>query len=117
MTYAELFSEMKTRFMNADVSDIKDHLAFQFNIQGEGEGIFYVEVKDGQLNIEPYEYFDRHAMFTATTQTFTELITGKLDPVVAFTIGKLKVEGDFEKALKLKEIIDKNKKSKKSKKK
>ena len=117
MTYSEYFASVKTKFMGADVSDMTEHLAYQFNVMGEGSGIFYVEIKDGQLFIEPYEYFDRHAMFTATTETFTDLITGKLDPVWAFTIGKLKVEGDFEKALKLKEIIDKNKKNKKSKKK
>ena len=48
MTYAEYFSYVKTQFMNADVSDIKEHLAYQFNITGESSGIFYVEVKDGK---------------------------------------------------------------------
>ena len=45
--------------MDADVSDIHEHLAYQFNITGEAEGIFYAEVKDGKLFVEPYEYFDR----------------------------------------------------------
>ncbi len=61
MTYAEFFSQIKGEFMNADVSDITEHLAYQFNITGEASGIFYVEVKDGKLNVEPYEYFDRDA--------------------------------------------------------
>ena len=51
MTYADFFAEVKARLMGADVSDIGEHLAFQFNIVGEGEGIFYVEVKDGQLYV------------------------------------------------------------------
>ena len=50
--------------MDADVSDIQEHLAYQFNITGEAEGIFYAEVKEGKLYVEPYEYFDRDAMFT-----------------------------------------------------
>lgn len=50
MTYADFFSEIKNKFMGADVSDIKEHLAYQFNIEDEeAGGIFYVEVKDGQL--------------------------------------------------------------------
>ena len=49
MTYADFFAEVKARLMGVDVSGIGEHLAFQFNIVGEGEGIFYVEVKDGQL--------------------------------------------------------------------
>ena len=66
MTYADFFSEIKGKFMEADISDITEHLAYQFNITGEGEGIFYVEAKDGKLFVEPYEYFDRDAMFTCT---------------------------------------------------
>ena len=63
MTYAEFFSEIKGRFMEADVSGIREHLAYQFNITGEAEGIFYIEVKEGKLYVEPYEYYDRDAMF------------------------------------------------------
>ena len=105
MTYSEYFASVKTEFMGADVSDIKEHLAYQINITGEASGIFYVEVNDGTLYIEPYEYYDRDAMFTASAETFTAIIQGKLDPVLAFTIQKLKVEGNFEKALKLGELI------------
>ena len=105
MTYAEYFSYVKTQFMNADVSDIHEHLAYQFNITGEASGIFYVEVKEGKLYVEPYEYYDRDAMFTATAETFMAIVEGKLDPVLAFTIHKLKVEGNFDKALKLTELI------------
>ena len=28
MTYADIFSELKRRFMEADVSDIQEHLAY-----------------------------------------------------------------------------------------
>lgn len=42
MTYADFFSEVKSKFMEADISDIKEHLAYQFNIIGEASGIFYV---------------------------------------------------------------------------
>lgn len=105
MTYSEYFSSVKTKFMGADVSDINEHLAYQFNVLGEGSGVFYVEIKDGQLFIEPYEYYDRDAMFTATAEVFDEIMDGKLDPVVAFTFQKLKVEGNLEKALKISELI------------
>ncbi len=106
MTYAEYFSYVKTQFMDADVSDIQEHLAYQFNITGEASGIFYVEVKDGKLYVEPYEYYDRDAMFNASAKTFMKIIEGKLDPVVAFTLQKLKVEGNFDKALRLNELIN-----------
>ena len=105
MTYEEIVAKVRSLFSGADVSAIKEHLAYQFNIVGEGEGAFYVEVKDGQLFIEPYEYFDRDAIFICTSDVLFKMISGKLDPVAAFTVGKLKVEGDLGKALKLKDFI------------
>ena len=110
MTYAEFFAEVKSRFMEADVSDITEHLAFQFNIVGEAEGIFYVEVKDGKLYVEPYEYYDRDAMFICTAERLRKIAEGTLDPVNAFLTGRLKVEGNIDKALKLKGLIDSRKK-------
>lgn len=110
MTYAELFSAIKGEFMKADVSDISEHLAYQFNITGEAEGIFYVEVKDGRLYVEPYEYFDRDVIFICSAKTLLKLSEGKMDPVMAVTLQKLKFEGSVEKALRLKELIDSKRK-------
>ena len=101
--------------MDADVSDIQEHLAYQFNITGEAEGIFYAEVKEGKLYVEPYEYFDIDAMFTCSAETLFKIADGKTDPILAVTLGKLKVEGNIDKALKLKDLIN-SKKKKKSKK-
>ena len=92
MTYAEFFAEIKGRFMEADVSDIKEHLAYQLLYQRRRRVVFYVEVKDGTLHVEPYEYFDRDALFICSAQTLRELADGTLDPVLAFTIQKLKVD-------------------------
>ena len=107
MTYADFFYEIKGKFMGTDVSDIKEHLAFQFSIEDEeAGGCFYVEVKEGQLYVEPYEYYDRDANFISDPDTFLKIAEGKIDPVWAFTTQKLKVEGNIDKALRLKEIID-----------
>ncbi|MCC8150193.1 MAG: SCP2 sterol-binding domain-containing protein [Lachnospiraceae bacterium] len=106
MSYAELFSEIKAELMNADVSGIQEHLAYQFNITGESSGIFCVEVKEGKLYVEPYEYYDRDAMFTCSAEVLKKLADGRLNPILAFTTQRLKVEGDFGKAARLKELIE-----------
>ena len=107
MTYAELFNEIKQKFKDTDVSDIQEHLAFQFNIEdAEAGGAFYVEVKDGKLYVEPYEYYDRDAIFICTPELLFRIADGEADPVAAFLEQKLKVEGNIEKALRLKEIIE-----------
>lgn len=107
MTYADLFDEIKGKFMGTDVSDIREHLAFQFNIEDEhAGGAFYVEVKDGILHVEPYEYYDRDARFICAPEVLLKIADGELDPVAAFMGQKLRVEGSIEKALRLKEIIE-----------
>lgn len=112
MTYAELFDEIKGKFIGADVSDIHEHLAFEFDIEdAEAGGAFYVEVKDGQLYVEPYEYYDRDAKFICAPDTLVGIADGKLDPVWAFTTHKLRVEGNIDKALRLNDIIKMKKKA------
>ena len=117
MTYADMFSKVKGMLIGADVSDIHEHLAYQFNITGEAEGIFYAEAKDGQLYVEPYEYFDRDAMFTCSAETLFKIADGKTDPILAVTLGKLKVEGNIDKALRLKDLINSKKNADKAEKK
>lgn len=107
MTYADFFYEIKGKFMGTDVSDIKEHLAFQFNIEdAEAGGAFYVEVKEGQLFVEPYEYYDRDAMFICAPDVLVQIADGELDPVGAFFDGRLRVEGNIDKALRLKDIVE-----------
>lgn len=105
MTFQEAFNEVRDTFMQADVSDYKGHLALQVNLKGEGEGAFYAELNDGVLNVEPYEYYDRDVVFNVDTKDFMKIIHGKLDPVFAFTVGKLKIEGDLGKALEIQKLI------------
>lgn len=105
MTYEQVFEKFKEMFKDTDVSHVQEHLAYQFNITGEGAGAFYAEVKEGKLSIEPYEYHDRDAAFTCSAENLFKIIKGELDPVVAFTFGKLKVDGNIDKALKIKELL------------
>ncbi len=106
MTYETIVNTVRDKFMDTDVSSIPGVLALQFNVTGKAEGIFYVEVKNGELHVEPYEYYDRNAIITISGTNLIKLINGKLDPVIAFTTGKLKVDGDINSALEITKFID-----------
>lgn len=105
MTFLELVQTVRDRFSQTDVSSEPGVLAYQFNVTGKAEGIFYVEIKNGVLSVEPYEYYDRNAIFTISDKNLLKLINGQLDPVVAFTTNRLKVEGDIGKALELTKFL------------
>lgn len=103
VTFEEILSKVKTMAEKIDVSGV-DFIAVQVNLK-DLDKTFYVEVKDGKINVEPYEYNDRSCALTISSADFNKLIDGKLDPIAAFTIGKLKVDGDVGKALEFSKLI------------
>lgn len=104
MTFEQLLKKVRGMRDRLDISNTQ-FLAIQINITGENHGIFYVEVKDGQVNVEPYEYNDRQCEIVMSMDNFNKLIDRKLDPVLAFTLGKLKINGDIGKALEFSKLI------------
>ena len=106
MTFDELLTKVRGLASKTDVTG-RDFLAVQVNITGKEGGVFYVEVKDGKINVEPYEYNDRNCAITINMTNFNKLIDGKLDPILAFTTGKLKVDGDAGKALEFSKLLKK----------
>jgi putative sterol carrier protein len=104
MTYEEIVAKVREALKDVDVSNAPEHAAFQFNITGEGEGAFYVEVQDGKVNVEPYEYFDRDILVTTSAADLMDVLEGKNDIVNATLTGKFAAEGDLGKAEFLKNI-------------
>lgn len=109
MTYQELVVTLQETVKGADASKIKEHAAFQFNVEGEAEGALYLEISDGKVRVEPYEYYDRDILVTTSAETLIKLVSGKLDPVKAYLEGQLKAEGNLGKASLLKELTTKKK--------
>ncbi len=106
MTYEEIFAKTKELVLSHDVNGLEGTIAVQINIIGEGEGAFYIALKDGVVSVEPYEYYDRDCIFIVTAKDFLKMCEGTLNPVKAFTVGKLKIKGSIEKALEFSKIIE-----------
>lgn len=104
MTMEELIAKLRTMAQEIKIPDQR-FLAVQFNIKDRDPGVFYVEVKDQRISIEPYEYNDRNCAITMKMNDLVKLLDGKLDAVAAFTLGKLKVDGDNGKALEFANLI------------
>lgn len=106
MTYEQVVSKVKSKFKNVDASGIDGVVALQINLEGKNiNGIFYIEVKDRKVNVEPYEYYDRHAIVTINPTNLFKLVEGKLDPIEAYTKGKVTIDGDTGAALRVIELV------------
>lgn len=99
MTYHELVQYVKEKFAGIDASGFEGHAAYQFNVRGNGEGAFYIEIQDGKIFIEPYEYYDRDVIFTMDTDVLVDIADGKLDVAQAVSDGSLSFTGNTEKAV------------------
>ena len=65
MTYEQIVSKVKAKYADADASSLSGTVAIQINLTGKNvEGIFYIEAKDGKVNVEPYDYHDNKAIVT-----------------------------------------------------
>lgn len=105
MTYEELVAKLQSAYGKHDASKIKDHLAIQFNVRGEADGALYLEILDGKIYVQPYEYYDRDILVTISAENLIALAEDKLDVLDAYNNGLLTAEGDLGKALLLKDII------------
>ena len=102
MTYEELVKKLKSNFEGMDAGKIKEHLAIQFNVAGEAEGALYMEIRDGKVMIEPYEYYDRDILVFVETDALLSIADGELTIYDAFKEGKFYAEGNQAKA----ELLD-----------
>ena len=50
-------------------------------------------------------------MFACSAETLFKIAEGKTDAILAVTLGKLKVEGNIDKARRLKDLINSRKKA------
>lgn len=114
MTYEELVKKAKETYGTADASKITEHVAIQFNVTGEAEGAFYLEIADGKVNVEPYEYYDRDVIVTTDAETLIKMAEGKLGMEAAYLTGKIKADGNLTKGLLLKELVAKKPAAKKT---
>lgn len=114
MTYEELVKKCTDAYAKADASAITEHVAIQFNVTGEGEGAFYLEVADGKIDIQPFEYYDRDAIVTTNAQAIIDIVSGKLNVTDAYNSGVLYVDGNLGKASLLSNIVLKKEPEKKA---
>lgn len=94
MRYEELVATVAGAMKRAKVSRQVD-VAFQFNVRGEGEGAFYLEIDRGKINVEPYEYYDRDIIIETTADVILQMLEGRLHPRAAYTNGQMQVYGDI----------------------
>ena len=106
MTYEELVSFVKKNLKKTQAKKIQGHIAVEFNVYGEGEGAFYVEVNEGEISALPYEYHDRDAKIFITAEELVKIINNEKTPRESLDEGVLMIEGNIDAAITLITLIE-----------
>ncbi|MBU1742320.1 MAG: SDR family NAD(P)-dependent oxidoreductase [Proteobacteria bacterium] len=101
LTVAGVFGGMADAFQPGAAAGVD--VVFQFNISGAGGGDWVVSVKDGRIAVDDGTIDQPTTVIKMGDEDFVALIKGELNPMSAFTSGKLRIEGDIMKS----QLIDK----------
>jgi hypothetical protein len=107
MKYSEVVKTAKKKVSVLDASKIHDHLAIEFDVEGDGEGAFYVELGDGKVQVEPYEYYDNDFRVRGNADSILKLLDGGSS--LKSALGDIRIEGDVSKAASLENILSSHK--------
>ena len=96
---------------NDEISNILTDLSdrsIQFNIETEENGIFSLEliIKDAEIMLVLEENSDKpDVVVEASLEVLIDILSGKLDPIRAYSLGKISASGSFTTAQELLEIL------------
>ena len=100
---AVVFERMAERIAGRDLSDI--NAIFQFDISGEEEGHWTVDLKTSPGTVVTGQSDDADCTIGMGDEDFFNLAIGELDPTMAFMKGKVKIKGNMALALKLDKLM------------
>ena len=103
MTPKDIFAEMPKQL---DANAAKGmNSTIQFNLSGDNGGQWYVNIKDGTLEVKEGVHPSPSMTMTMAGTDYVDMTTGKLNGQMAFMSGKLKISGDMGLAMKMQTLF------------
>lgn len=99
----QFFSELQGKIDTNKTAGMNQ--TYQFNIEGDGGGSWYVKLTDGQPEVAAGQAESPNITLTADAANWLDIATGKMNGQTAFLTGKLKIQGDMSLAMKLQSIL------------
>ena len=102
-TPAEIFANITDRFNVEAAKDLD--LTVAFNLTGDDGGNWAVKVADGKCEVVEGGVDDATATIKMDANDYVDMTSGKLNPMMAFMSGKVKVDGDLNSVMKFQQLF------------
>ena len=99
MTVQELILAHEKAFVPEKAAGVE--AVIQYHLTGEDGGDWIITIKDGKCTVAAGNAENPKMTLTANAHDFREVLLGKMDGMMAFMQGKLKLAGDLNLAMKL----------------
>jgi len=100
---AQIFPEMEKHFIPEKANGV--NALIQFDLTGGNGGLFWIKILNNTCQSGTGEISDSDMTIRASADDYWLLVNGELNPIKAFTSGRIKVQGDIGLALKLQSMF------------
>lgn len=104
LTEVRQIIERLKRDFNPEVAEGLD-VILQYHISGEDSGDYIIKIKDSTVGIDKGIHGLPNVTVSMADKTWLGLFNNTVNPMLAFTTGKIKVKGDFGLAMKFPKIF------------
>lgn len=99
-----LFQKIETHLSEELVQ--KTNASFHFNVTGDEAGVWHLNLKNGKGSCGKGDgSINADVSLTMNSKDFFDMFSGKLKASSAFMSGKIKINGDLQKAMKLEKLM------------
>ncbi len=98
ISYDDVVIKAKEKITSKNVANVKLPIAVNIELYGTVEGIFYINIHDKKIDVEPYKYDDYDVNVRIDTDEFVKLLDGKLK-LADILAGDVQITGMTKKAL------------------
>jgi putative sterol carrier protein len=102
-TPAEIFAQMPARTDASKLAGVNSTVVF--DLSGDNGGQWTLNVADGAMKVNDGADPSAPATIKMTAADYVAMMSGNLNPMMAFMSGKIKVEGDLNTVMKLQSIM------------
>ena len=102
-TPADIFAKTPQNFIAEKAGGM--NAAVAFDLSGENGGQWTVIINNGTCTVEEGIADNADATISMTGSDYVDMMTGKLNPMMAFMGGKVKVSGDLNTVMKFQTLF------------